>query len=95
MDLLVQLANGLMKGLSFTQDLPEQQDNLKCPMLDIQVWIQDTIEEDPATPKGYRGGIYIRHTYFEKDVTSPLVFNARGAYPWRAKLIILAEEAKR
>ena len=37
----------------------------------------------------------ITHSYYEKDVTNPLVFHSRGAYPWRSKIVILGEEAKR
>ena len=40
-------------------------------------------------------GAQIRHTFFEKKMTSPLVFHARSAYNWRAKIVTLGEEVKR
>ena len=37
----------------------------------------------------------IRHTYYEKDVTSSLMFHAKGAHTWRSKLVTLGEEVRR
>ena len=53
-------------------------------MLDLQVWTE-----------GSGTGTRIRHTYYEKQVTSPIVFHSRGACPTKQKVIVLAEEAKR
>ena len=54
-------------------------------MLDLKVW-KETAGD---------GNILIRHTFYEKEVTSPLVFHAKGAYTWRSKLVTLAEEVTR
>ena len=37
----------------------------------------------------------IRHTFYQKVTTSPLVFYAQGAYGWKAKITTLAEELGR
>ena len=84
MELIRELADKLMPGLKFTKNLPEMNELRKCPMLDIQVWVGS--KEDHCT---------IRHTFFQKSVTLPLVFNAQGAHSWRSKLITLAEEMRR
>ena len=78
------LGNRLVPGLKLTVDLPELHPNNKCPMLDIQVWAE------------LRGNHQvIRHTFFEKETASPLVFNASSAYGWKAKITTLAEELRR
>ena len=53
-------------------------------MLDVRVWTEE---------KGQ--GTTIRHSFYEKPLTSPLVFHNRGACPTKQKIIILAEETKR
>ena len=37
----------------------------------------------------------IRHSFYEKPITSPLVFHGRGACATRQKIVTLAEEIKR
>ena len=37
----------------------------------------------------------VRHTYYEKPSTSPLVFHGKGACSARQKIVVLAEEVKR
>ena len=57
-------------------------------MLDLAVW----------TNKGMGGpgnGDCIRHTFYAKPSASPKVFHGQGAYPWRLKLVTLAEEVTR
>ena len=56
-------------------------------MLDLQVW-----KESGEGPDSH---VTIRHTFYEKPVTSPLVFHAQGAHAWRAKLVTLSEEVGR
>ena len=79
-----EMASLLLPGIRFTTDLPSRYQSGKVPMLDLQVWIE---RSGPGT--------IIRHTYYEKQVTSPLVFHNRGACPTRQKIVVLAEEAKR
>ena len=68
MDLVKEMANSLVPGICFTTDLPSNYQNEKVPMLDTQVWV-----ESSGT-----GSSRIRHTYYEKQVTSPLVFHNKG-----------------
>ena len=68
MRLLQEVSNHLVEGLKFTVDLPENHQNQKCPMLDVQVWLEKVGE-----------AVKVRHTFFEKSMTSPLVFHARSA----------------
>ena len=51
-------------------------------MLDLQVLTEPTYT-------------VICHTFFQKPVTSPLVFHAAGAHNWKSKIITLAEELRR
>ena len=69
----------------FTVDSQEQLSDNKCPMLDLKVWKE----------KDHGGQTVIRHTFYEKEVTSPIVFHARGAHTWRSKLVTLLEEVNR
>ena len=54
-------------------------------MLDLKVWKE--VGED--------GIAVVRHTFYEKDVSAPLVFHAKGAHTWRSKLVTLSEEVRR
>ena len=54
-------------------------------MLDVEVW------KEP----GNQGGTVVRHSYYEKPSTCPLVFHGRGAVATRQKIVTLAEEARR
>ena len=74
----------MVKGLKFTSDLPENHESGKCPMLDFQVWAQEI-----------GGNLQIRHTFYQKATTSPLVFHAKGDHIWRSKLVTLDEEVRR
>ena len=76
LELIREEANVQVKGLKFTVDSQEKNPDGKCPMLDLKVWKEQTEE-----------GVTIRHTFFEKDVSSPLVFHAKGAHTWRSKLV--------
>ena len=41
MELVRELADTLVPGLRFTKDIPGYHTNGKCPMLDVQVWLED------------------------------------------------------
>ena len=84
MGLMREMASTLVQGICFTVDLPARYTEGKVPMLDLQVWTERRNQ-----------GMVIRHTFYEKQVTSPLVFHNRGACPTKQKVIILAEEVKR
>ena len=53
-------------------------------MLDLAVWMDET-----------KDAKVIRHTFYEKPTTSPLVFHGRGACALRQKITILGEEVRR
>ena len=84
MRLMGEVASLLVPGISFMVDLPSRYPTKKVPMLDLQVWTEVSGQ-----------GTKIRHTYYEKKVTSPIVFHSRGACPTKQKVIVLAEETKR
>ena len=72
-------------GTRIEDDLPEYHDTGKYPpMLDFQVWAQDMGNHT-----------IIRHTFYQKAITSPLVFHACGACRWKPKITTLAEELGR
>ena len=70
MELIWQVGNTLVPGLKLTIDLTELPDDGKCPMLDIKVWKEDTKE----------GFSVVRHSFYQKPTTSPLVFHSGGAH---------------
>ena len=84
MDLIKEVRDSLVPGLRLTVDLPELHKTGKVPMLDIQVWLEQ--DQDHSI---------IRHSFYQKPSTSPLVFHAGGGHNWRSKLITLAEELRR
>ena len=56
---------------------------------DLQVWAQQGRE-------GEEGNVAkIRHSFYQKGTTSPLVFHAAGAYGWKPKLVTMSEEFRR
>ena len=67
-------------------DLPQCHANKKCPMLDLQVWVDHCQENQRAV---------IRHSFFQKLTMSPLVFHANGVYAWKPKLTTMSEEFRR
>ena len=70
MELIRQVGNTLLPGLKLTIELPELHPESKCPMLDIQVWKEDTSE----------GFWIVRHSFYQKPTTSPLVFHSGVAH---------------
>ena len=53
-------------------------------MLDIEVWT----EREGDWSK-------IRHSFYEKPTTLPMVFHAKGAFEWRSKIVTMSEELRR
>ena len=68
--MIKEVADKLISGIKFTVDLPETNRSGRCPMLDLEVWLDNTVE----------GGKKIRHRFYEKPMASPLVFRATSAY---------------
>ena len=85
LNLIREEANKLVSGLKFTIDSQKKNKDNKCPMLDLEVWKEVRNE----------GCAVIRHTFYEKDVTLPLVIHTKGAHTWRSKLVTLGEEVRR
>ena len=68
-DLIREIGDTLILGLKLTVDLPELHQSGRCPMLDIQVWMEE-----------HEGRCRVRHSFYQKPSTSPLVFHASGAH---------------
>ena len=79
----------MLKGIRLTMDLPEFHPNGRCPMLDLQVWVDQGKEDEEGSVAK------IRHSFYQKGTTSPLVFHAAGAYGWRPKIVTMSEEFRR
>ena len=84
MEKILWIGNRMVPGIKLTMDLPEFYPNGKCPMLDLQVWV-DTCQDHKR----------IRHSFYQKPTTSPLVFHANGAFGWKAKITTKSEEFRR
>ena len=59
MEKILWVGNRLVPGIKLTMDLAELHTNGKCPMLDLQVWV-DEID----------GKHFIRHSFYKKKVAS-------------------------
>ena len=44
---------------------------------------------------GTDGVVIVRHTFYEKEISAPLVFNAKASHSWRTKIVVLSEELRR
>ena len=55
-ELVKEIGDSLVPGLKLTKDFPEYHPNGKCPILDIQVWLEEK--------QGFKR---IRHTYPRQD----------------------------
>ena len=86
MDLILWIGNRQIPGIKLTKDLPQYHQTGKCPMLDLQVWSQ---------PSQDGGHCVIRHSFYQKETSSPLVFHAHGAYGLRPKIVTMSEEFRR
>ena len=82
--LIKEQADRIIPGLTFTTDLPEDNPDGRCPMLDLKVWTESVDRQ-----------CVIRHTFFEKEISAPLVFHAKAAHSWRTKIVVLSEELRR
>ena len=71
MDLIVQEGSRLIQDIWFTSDLPENNQNGRYPVLDLEAWA-DHSEEGRAAR--------IRHSFFDKEVAAPKVFHSKAAY---------------
>ena len=85
MERMREMASSLVEGIVFTVDLPINHESKRVPMIDITVWLD----------QDHGGNPRVRHTYFEKVTTSPLVFHRREACSSKQKIVTLAEEARR
>ena len=63
MERMREMASSLVEGIIFTVDLPINHESKKVPMLDIAVWLD----------QDHGGNPRVRHTYYEKTTTSPLL----------------------
>ena len=79
------LASNLVQGIVFKVDLPGRHPSGRVLMLDIEVW-KETGGEGEAT---------IRHSFYEKLSTCPLVFHRSEAVATRHKIVTLSEEVRR
>ena len=57
----------IIPGLTFTTDLLEDNIDGRCPMLDLKVWAETG-----------DGACVICHTFYENEISAPLVFHARA-----------------
>ena len=89
MTLIAHMSNQIIPGMKFTVDMPSMNASGRVPMLDLAVWMDGAPDSNSETWDR------IRHSYYEKPTTSPRVFHCNRAYPWRSKIITLAEETQR
>ena len=78
---LNKIANDIDSMISFTNDVPENYDDMKMPVLDLKVYLD-------------KNNILL-HEFFEKPTKNPLVTLASSALPWRTKRTVFTQEAIR
>ena len=86
MEMIRWVGDKMVPGIKLTMDFPEFHLNGKRAMLDLQVGAQEGKEGNAAK---------IRHSFYQKGKTSPLVFHAGAAYGWRPKIVTMEEEFRR
>ena len=62
-------ADNIIPGLAFTTDRPSDNKDGRCPMLDLKVWAESV-----------DGICNIRHKFYKKEISAPLVFHARASH---------------
>ena len=81
MDILKEIANTIFKCVQFSVDCPSlHPDTKKVPVLDLQVYIQDSL---------------FTHEFFEKPVASKFVIPHNSAHSKNMKMAVLVEEGLR
>ena len=80
--LLREEADKNFPGLEFTTDLPSDNKDGKCPMLDLKVWTEKEGED-----------CVIWHTFYEKEISALLVFHSKASHSWRTKIVVLSSSA--
>lgn len=74
----------IIPGLEFTTDLSSDNKDSRCPRLDLKVWAEKEGE-----------GCVIWHTFYEKEISAPMVFHVKASHSWRTKIVVLSEELRR
>ena len=80
------MAESISKGvkLRFTSDIADNHPKNRLPMLDVETWIEE--QKD--------GTQILMHSFYEKQMASPIVFHKRSAYNVKAKIVTLSEEVR-
>ena len=82
--LLESIANTISTDIQMEEDYPSNHENLKLPILDIQVWVE--LEEGKPT---------IMMTFYKKPMAKSLTIIARSAFSKQKKWTVLKVEALR
>lgn len=80
-----QVASDILPGIKFTMDSPSMNSDNKLPVLDLKMWLE----------RSESGNVKIRHTFFEKTMTSPYVIHKLSAMAWGVKRATIVNEVKR
>ena len=79
-----EIANDIHPSISVTIDFPSNNTNKRIPVLDLEMWIEDTREKR-----------IIMHTHYMKSISSKHVVNKESALPPRTKTNILTADLVR
>ena len=85
MELLRLLGNDIHDSIQLETDCSSMHEDNKLPILDVKMWIE----------KGIHDINVILHEYYQKEVSSKSVIDARSSLPWSAKRTILTQEVLR
>ena len=83
MEIVKEVANSISSMIKMTVDFPSNHADLKVPMLDVKVWLNQKDENK------------IYYTFFEKPTKSPFVMSKSSAMPITKKIECLGQEVFR
>ena len=81
---LKEIGDSVHGSIILETDCPSNHDDNKLPILDLKVWLEEK-----------NGKHFIMHEFYQKEVSSMAVINARSTLPWKNKRTILVQETLR
>ena len=81
MEKLKRIGNSIHPSIQLEADYPTLHEDQKLPILDVKMWVADNNK--------------ILHEFYQKDISSKAVVNARSSLPWSTKRTVLTQEILR
>ena len=79
-----EIGDSIHESIVLETDCPSNHNDNKLPILDLKVWLEER-----------NGKHFIMHEFYQKEVSSMAIINARSALAWKTKRTILVQETLR